>query len=116
MKGGIMDCSCPLIEPNDARDDVAGADAFKALGDEKRMRIMHMIARNPRICSCKILEKFEMSQSTLSHHMKLLCEAGLVSCEREGRWTHYTLRRQGLDDAMKTLESLVREAESAERG
>lgn len=110
-KAVIVSCICPPIETSGIQDDALGADVFKALGDEKRMRIMRMIARNPGICSCKILEEFEMSQSTFSHHMKLLCEAGLVGCEKDGRWTHYTLYRQGLDSAMETLQSLEREAE-----
>lgn len=110
-----MSCSCSAIKTNGAQDGILGVDAFKALGDERRMQIMRMIAQNPGICSCKILEEFEMSQSTLSHHMKLLCDAGLVSCEREGRWTHYTLRHEGFDSAMEALVSLKREAEASAR-
>lgn len=102
--------TCPPGAPGRFQNG-AEADIFKALGDDKRLRIMHMIARNPGICSCKILEEFEMSQSTLSHHMKLLCEADLVSCEREGRWTHYTLKHSGLESAAAALAALRSEAE-----
>lgn len=63
---------------------------FKALGDPKRAMIVDMLSCG-ELCACKILEKFEMSQSTLSHHMKLLCESGLVNAKCEGKWTHYSL-------------------------
>ena len=79
------------------------ASIFKALGDEKRLRIMHQIASQPGICSCKVLAEHEMSQSTLSHHMKLLCKAGLVKCEKDGKWVHYTLDPDGLGRAAEAL-------------
>ncbi len=63
---------------------------FKALGDPKRVMIIHMLSCG-ELCACKILEKFEMSQSTLSHHMKILCDCGLVKGRNEGKWTHYSL-------------------------
>jgi ArsR family transcriptional regulator len=63
---------------------------FKALGDTKRAMIVDMLSCG-ELCACMILEKFEMSQSTLSHHMKLLCECGLVKGRNEGKWTYYSL-------------------------
>lgn len=66
------------------------AKVFKALGDPKRAMIVDMLSCG-ELCACKILEKFEMSQSTLSHHMKLLCGCGLVKGREEGKWTHYSL-------------------------
>jgi ArsR family transcriptional regulator len=63
---------------------------FKALGDPKRAMIVDMLSCG-ELCACEILEKFEMSQSTLSHHMKLLCECGLVKARAEGKWTYYSL-------------------------
>lgn len=56
---------------------------FKALGDPKRALIVDMLSCG-ELCACDILEKFEMSQSTLSHHMKILCECGLVKGRNEG--------------------------------
>ncbi|MBS4055374.1 MAG: winged helix-turn-helix transcriptional regulator [Thermaerobacter sp.] len=64
--------------------------AFKALGDPKRAMIMDMLSCG-ELCACMILERFKISQSTLSHHMKLLCESGLVRSRREGKWTYYSL-------------------------
>jgi len=80
---------------------------FKALGDERRLRIMHQIADKPGICSCKVLEAYDMSQSTLSHHMKLLCDAGLVRCEKDGKWVHYSLNSEGIEKAIKALRKLA---------
>lgn len=80
-----------------AADRSAEAAIFKALGDEKRLRMLDMVASNPGICACSLLEVFEMSQSTLSHHMSLLKAAGLVGCEKRGKWCHYTLSTEGFD-------------------
>lgn len=85
---------------------------FKALGEERRLRILRMIADNPGICSCKVLESHEMSQSTLSHHMRILCEADLVSCERQGKWVHYYLNHEGFSRAQQTLRFFELEASS----
>ena len=63
---------------------------FKALGDPKRAMIVDMLSCG-ELCACDILEKFEMSQSTLSHHMKLLRECGIVNGRNEGKWTYYSL-------------------------
>ena len=66
------------------------AKVFKALGDPKRAMIVDMLSCG-ELCACMILEKFQMSQSTLSHHMKLLCDCGLVKGRNEGKWTYYSL-------------------------
>ena len=63
---------------------------FKALGDAKRAMIVDMLSCG-ELCACMILEKFKISQSTLSHHMKLLCECGLVKGRNEGKWMYYSL-------------------------
>ncbi|MBS3942853.1 MAG: winged helix-turn-helix transcriptional regulator [Dethiobacter sp.] len=72
------------------------AKVFKALGDPKRAMIVDMLSCG-ELCACMILEKFEMSQSTLSHHMKLLCECGLVKGRNEGKWTYYSLDWETID-------------------
>ncbi len=66
------------------------AKVFKAFCDENRLAILHMLKNGER-CACKILEDIPVSQSTLSHHMKILCESGLVTGRQEGKWTHYSL-------------------------
>lgn len=71
------------------------AKVFKALGDPKRAMIVDMLSCG-ELCACKILEKFQMSQSTLSHHMKLLYECGLVKSREQGKWTYYSLDAEGV--------------------
>ena len=62
----------------------------KALGDGNRLEIVKMLSGG-EMCACKLLEKFNITQPTLSHHMKILCECGLVTTRREGKWAHYSL-------------------------
>lgn len=62
----------------------------KALGDSNRLQIVQMLSYGEK-CGCNLLEKFEITQPTLSHHMKILCECGLVEARKEGKWSHYSL-------------------------
>jgi DNA-binding transcriptional ArsR family regulator len=64
---------------------------FKALGDPVRLRLVSLIARHPggEACVCEISVPFDVSQPTISHHLKLLREAGLLECERRGTWVYY---------------------------
>ena len=66
------------------------AAAFKALGDPTRLCIYQTIRAKDDICACKILEQMDITQPPLSHHVKQLCAAGLVSCRKEGRWARYS--------------------------
>lgn len=63
---------------------------FKALGDSTRLEIVKML-KDGSLCGCKILEKFNITQPTLSYHMKYLTDCGLVQSEKQGIWIHYTL-------------------------
>lgn len=62
----------------------------KTLGDSNRLQIVQMLTDGEK-CGCKLLEKFEITQPTLSHHMKILCECGLVEARKEGKWSYYSL-------------------------
>jgi ArsR family transcriptional regulator len=75
---------------------IAGAKIFKALGDHKRVMIIDMLSCG-ELCACMILEKFDMTQPTLSHHMKLLRECGLVNARDEGKWTYYSLNEETIE-------------------
>ena len=68
---------------------------FKALGDETRLKIFNMLSHEER-CACKILDEFDISQSTLSYHMKILCDCGLVNGRRDGIWMRYTINADAL--------------------
>lgn len=67
----------------------------KALGDSNRLQIVKMLSEGEK-CACNLLERFEITQPTLSHHMKTLCECGLVEVRREGKWSHYSLNCETL--------------------
>ena len=66
------------------------ARVFKAFCDENRLQILELL-RGGEKCACRLLEEMNITQPTLSHHMKVLCQTGLVSCRREGRWCHYSI-------------------------
>ena len=84
---------------------------FKALGDTKRAMIVDMLSCG-ELCACMILEKFEMSQSTLSHHMKLLCECGLVKGREEGKWTYYSLNPVTITNTKRFFDSITSDKET----
>ncbi|MGW3033456.1 ArsR/SmtB family transcription factor [Streptomyces sp. NPDC001178] len=68
------------------------ARVFKALGDPVRLRLMSMIASRGvggEVCVCELTPAFDLSQPTISHHLKLLRQAGLIDCERRGTWVYY---------------------------
>lgn len=67
------------------------ASMFKAMGDPVRLRLLSLIASHPggQACVCDISETFDVSQPTISHHLKLLRLAGLLDCERRGTWVYY---------------------------
>ena len=77
------------------------AKLFKALSDENRLQILAQL-NNEEKCACVLLEKLAISQPTLSHHMRILAEARLVECRKEGKWMYYSLRR-GAEEEMAGL-------------
>ena len=82
------------------------AKVFKAFCDENRLMILEMLQSGEK-CACKILEKMLIAQSTLSHHMKILVESGIVSARKEGKWTHYSLSETGTQYAKELLIKLI---------
>ncbi|WP_033284203.1 ArsR/SmtB family transcription factor [Streptomyces sp. NRRL F-525] len=76
------------------------AKVFKALGDPVRLRLMSMIAargQGGEVCVCELTPAFDLSQPTISHHLKLLRQAGLIDCERRGTWVYYWALPDTLD-------------------
>ncbi|MGW2224042.1 ArsR/SmtB family transcription factor [Streptomyces formicae] len=89
------DACCPglLTAPLDEDQAETLAKVFKALGDPVRLRLLSMIAsrQGGEVCVCDLTPAFDLSQPTISHHLKLLRQAGLIDCERRGTWVHYWL-------------------------
>ncbi|GAB3484468.1 ArsR/SmtB family transcription factor [Amycolatopsis cihanbeyliensis] len=75
------------------------APVFKALGDPIRLRLLSMIATRAggEVCVCELTPAFDLSQPTISHHLKLLRQAGLIDCERRGTWVYYWLLPEATD-------------------
>jgi len=69
---------------------------MKALGDDTRIRIFDMLSVD-ELCACKILEEFSITQPTLSYHMKILCDSGLVDSRKDGVWMKYSVNKENLD-------------------
>ena len=82
------------------------ASMFKAFCDENRIRILEMLQTGEK-CGCKLLEELNVTQPTLSHHMKILCDSGIVEGRKEGKWTHYKISNDGRNNALKLLEKIT---------
>ena len=84
---------------------------FKALCDENRVQIFRLL-QNGEKCACKLLEAMQFTQPTLSHHMKILCDSGLVVGRKEGKWMYYTISAEGTKVAMDCLKEITAVTES----
>lgn len=79
---------------------------FKAFCDENRLMILEMLQSGEK-CACKLLDELHIGQSTLSHHMKILCESGIVVSRKEGKWTYYAISEEGACRAKALLNELT---------
>ena len=77
----------------------------KALSDTNRLQIIQLLSDGEK-CACELLEQFNITQPTLSHHMKILCECGLAEVRKEGKWSHYSLNCETLTDFKKFIEKI----------
>jgi ArsR family transcriptional regulator len=91
-------CPSVLDAPLDAAEAAVLAKGFTALADPVRLRVLSILAASPagEVCVCDFVEPLGKSQPTISHHLKILSEAGLVSGERRTKWVWYSLNRDGL--------------------
>ena len=82
------------------------ARVFKAFCDENRLIILEMLQSGEK-CACVLLEKLSITQPTLSHHMKILCESGIIAPRKEGKWTYYSISGDGSENAARLLKELT---------
>jgi ArsR family transcriptional regulator len=82
------------------------AKIFKAFCDETRLMVLELL-RSGEKCACVLLEKVMVGQSTLSHHMKILVESGIVAARKEGKWTYYSISEEGNETAARLLKELT---------
>jgi ArsR family transcriptional regulator len=93
------------------------ATVFKALGDAHRLKALHFLAtatpgccqNGESICACDLVDHLGLAQPTVSHHMRLLVDAGLVTAEKRGRWMHYALSSDGLRVVQTLIDRLKEE-------
>jgi ArsR family transcriptional regulator, arsenate/arsenite/antimonite-responsive transcriptional repressor len=94
-------CCEPIVYPEIQRDEAERmADVAKALGDPVRMQLVDVLRRHAgKVCVCELVPLFDLSQPTISHHLKKLRDAGIVGSERRGLWAYYYVN----PDALKEL-------------
>ena len=94
-------CCAPLLsEPLDDGEAGELADSFKALADPVRLRLLSLVASHAdgEACVCDLNDAFDLSQPTISHHLKVLHESGLLDRSKRGVWVYYSVRREALGD------------------
>ena len=79
---------------------------FKAFCDENRIKILNILSTGEK-CACRLLEALSVTQPTLSHHMRILCDSGVVSARKEGKWMYYKISQEGLRAAEEYLSTLI---------
>jgi ArsR family transcriptional regulator len=102
----LADCCAPIRrEPLDADHAATLAEAFKALADPVRLQLLNLIATADagEACACDLVEPVGKSQPTVSHHLKVLREAGLVQTDKRGTWVWYSVVAQRLDELQRVL-------------
>lgn len=82
------------------------AAMFKAFADENRIQILELLRDGER-CACRLLEEMKITQPTLSHHMKILCDSGIVVGRKEGKWMHYSISEDGVKDVRNYLDEIM---------
>src|SRR6476469_5814068 len=96
-------CCGPDTEPIDPGEAEALAARFKALGDPTRVAIVNRLAAADEVCVCDFVAALDLAQPTISHHLKVLREAGLVESSRRGTWAYYRLVPEAVDALREAL-------------
>lgn len=93
-------CCEPIVYPDVDRERATYlADVAKALGDPIRLQLVDVLRKHAgKVCVCELVPLFDISQPTLSHHLKKLREAGIVDSERQGLWAYYYVKPEALKD------------------
>ena len=90
-------CCGPEVEPLDRVATMELAAQFKALADPTRVAILNALSTANEVCVCNLTAAFDLSQPTISHHLRILREAGLVEATRRGTWAYYRLVPEAID-------------------
>jgi ArsR family transcriptional regulator len=105
----VRQACCPPLAVSPLSAEQAGglAPMFKALGDPVRLRLLSMIASAAEVCVCDLTDEFDVSGPTISHHLRVLREAGLVECERRATWVYYWIKPEALRQLSTLLDIAV---------
>ena len=100
-------CCVPVVYPEtDRREATRMAKVAKALGDPIRLQLVDVLRRHPgQACVCELVPLFDLSQPTVSHHLKVLREAGIVGSERRGLWAYYYVNPEAIKELSAWLSS-----------
>ena len=82
------------------------AETYKALCDENRIKILKLLQGGEK-CACVLLDDLHITQPTLSHHMKILCDSGIVEGRKDGKWMYYSISQIGAEKAISVLKELT---------
>jgi ArsR family transcriptional regulator, arsenate/arsenite/antimonite-responsive transcriptional repressor len=96
-------CCRPGAAPQEAGDFLEHAQRFKALSEPARVAIVNRLASRGEACVCELVEVLGLAQPTVSHHLRVLREAGLIEHERRGTWMYYRLVPVAIDELRATL-------------
>jgi len=96
-------CCPPGADPLPQQEREELARRFKALADPARIGILNMLSAGDEVCVCTLTDELGLSQPTVSHHLRLLREAGLVSVEKRGTWSYYRLQEEALESLRDAL-------------
>src|ERR1700681_2844814 len=105
---GTTTSMLPKFVPTLTEDDaISQARLLKALADPTRLRILSLLSRHEgEVCVFEIVESFTLEQPTISHHLRILRDAGLVDCRKKGLWAYYYVRREALSRAQEVINGL----------
>ncbi len=99
-------CPVKVIVPDDEGIGEAAA-VFKALSDETRLRILKTISHMSTLCECNLVPEFGLTQPTISYHLKVLREAGLIRSERKGQWVYHQVNEKAVLAAVRRLSEIA---------
>ena len=94
-------------------DNKRAAAMFKAFCDENRLCILQGLQGGER-CACNLLEEMHITQPTLSHHMKILCDSGIVVGRKEGKWMHYSISNEGIEEVQEYLNQFAKSTDTSD--
>lgn len=82
------------------------AELYKALGDKTRLEILQMLSKQ-EMCVCEVIDRLDKSQPAISHHLKILRQAGLIVGVKEGKWIYYSLNDQVFDNIFEDVQAEI---------